>query len=281
MSKLGRHKTDTTPRRVPGKAPAVERSLSRLRNSTPLSRQTSKQSSRKEGDATPPSGGNFLSRRLFGGARLSRSITPKSVSPEDSDHTPEATLSYTPSRPPKKQLTSSRIGGPARASEEVLRRMEPQQQDFPVGLSNTRRVSSWDHPLELRNAPFDDDDDDRHTPVVHDDDIDRLDFRKSLSSDEDSQSPRRRPPRYMQGGLYNSDAPVSPVSPPPQGVSGLSSPGFSDDEGEDYGTVAARKVSPPRSVSTSTAEDDDEDESSDEEGPGITLTIGRRPSRRE
>ncbi|KAF8992714.1 hypothetical protein BDZ89DRAFT_119454 [Hymenopellis radicata] len=170
-SRLGRHRTVVDiARRTKGKGKDLDRSLSRLRNSASISRRSS-QKSRKEKEVVepgtpPPSSGGLISFMFFGRGGSKNTLTPKASSPDNG-------AAPLPAIKKSRSYNKSRGGPAARASAEVLGA-------HPAALTNSRRVSSWgDHPTELKNTSFDDDEDITEGGA--------LQFgRPSLGSDDDS-----------------------------------------------------------------------------------------------
>ncbi|KAF8904210.1 kinase-like domain-containing protein [Mucidula mucida] len=157
-SRLGRNRTvaDLARRKEKGKGKGADRSLSRLRNSASISRRSS-QKSRKEKEVVepetpPPSSGGLISFMFFGRGGSKSVLTPKASSSDDGD-APLPAINKSRYNTAGPSYNKSRGGAAARASAEVLG-------GHTAALTNSRRVSSWgDHPTELKNTSFDDDED--------------------------------------------------------------------------------------------------------------------------
>ncbi len=250
-SRLGRNRTvaDLARRKEKGKGKGADRSLSRLRNSASISRRSS-QKSRKEKEVVepetpPPSSGGLISFMFFGRGGSKSVLTPKASSPDDGD-APLPAIKKSKYNTAGPSYNKSRGGAAARASAEVLG-------GHTAPLTNSRRVSSWgDHPTELKNTSFDDDEDMGGA----------LQFgRPSLGSDDDSLD-SISPGRSL----------VREFAAPRAGVSFQSE--LHSLAGEsDYGVVAPPPDDPTASVMStqySDNSDDDDDES------GINIDFSRR-----
>lgn len=242
---MGRHRTvmEITGGRRKEKGKDLERSLSRLRHSASISRRSSQKSTKAKEEPTASTSGGFISFKLLRRGRSMRTVSStQASSPEDTEPPPRSFRAGIPTTTGPNNYAKSRVGA-ARASAEVLRYHHPvsAQVSSSGPLTSDRRVSSWgDHPLELRNTSFTDDDD-----IIGDG---TLQFgRPSMDSEDEPEDNRPRPRLY--------DFPLPAMRPTP----------LQSTVDEDYGVITSNGSVGP------------EDSDSDDDESGINITFGRQP----